>query len=310
MQAFQQPAGLSRRRILGNWDRWHWEGKRSLRIWFITGASRGLGAELVVAALAVGDAVVATARNPQSLTERFGEQPNLLPLRLDVTVEADAKAAIDAAMARYGRLDVLVNNAGYGLLGAIEESSAAEVERIYRTNVFGLLNVTRAALAVFRRQRSGHIINISSLGGYQATAAWGIYCSSKAAVEGISEALHRECAPLGIKVTIATPAFFRSDFLAGSSLVLTETKLDDYHATVGAARAYVSGVAADPDAGQVGCSVEKLAEAVRMVVDSDDPPLRLLLGQAALIRVAEKHANVDTDLANWRAVSEMVDQHI
>jgi NAD(P)-dependent dehydrogenase (short-subunit alcohol dehydrogenase family) len=279
-----------------------------MRIWFITGASRGLGAELVRAALKAGDKVAATARNPQMLTDRFGDHPNLLPLRLDVTVEAEAQGAIDATVKRFGRLDVLVNNAGYGLLGAIEESSAQDVEQLYRTNVFGLLNVTRAAMPHLRAQRSGHVINISSLGGYQATAAWGISCSSKAAVEGISEALQRECAPLGIKVTIATPAFFRSEFLEGSSLILTDTKIDDYQATVGTARDYVAMSVSDPGAGQVGCSLEKLGEAIRSVVDAENPPMRLLLGKAALKRIAEKHANVDGDLETWRSVSEMVDQ--
>jgi NAD(P)-dependent dehydrogenase (short-subunit alcohol dehydrogenase family) len=278
-----------------------------MRIWFITGASRGLGAELVRAALKGGDKVAATARDPNMLTAKFGEHPNLLPLRLDVTVEAQAQAAIAATVERFGRLDVLVNNAGYGLLGALEESSAEEVEKLYRTNVFGLLNVTRAALPVMRRQRSGHVINMSSLGGYQATAAWGIYCSSKAAVEGISEALAREGAPLGIRVTIPTPAFFRSEFLEGNSLVLTDIKIDDYQETVGVARDYVAMSVEDPSAGQAGCSLERLGEAIRMAVESDDPPLRLLLGKAALKRIAEKHANVDRDLDAWRAISEMVD---
>lgn len=163
-----------------------------MRIWFFTGASRGLGAELVRAALKAGDKVAATARNSKNLIDRFGDHPNLLPRRLDVTVGAQARDAIGATVERFGRLDVLVNNAGYGLLGAIEESSAEDVEQLYRTNVFGPLNVTRAALPQFRAQRAGHINNISSLGGYQATAGWGIYCSSKAAVEGISEALARE----------------------------------------------------------------------------------------------------------------------
>jgi NAD(P)-dependent dehydrogenase (short-subunit alcohol dehydrogenase family) len=278
-----------------------------MRIWFITGASRGLGAELAAAILAAGDAVVATARNPGAIMERFGHHPNLLAVRQDVTVEADGHAAAAAAVARFGRIDVLVNNAGYGLLGAIEESSADEVERLYRTNVFGLLNATRAVLPHMRRRRSGHIVNMSSLGGYQATAAWGIYCSSKAAVEGISEALQREGAPLGIKVTIAMPAFFRSEFLEGNSLVFTEARIDDYRETVGVARDYVMAAVSDPSTGQAGCSLQKLAEAIIGAVGGDNPPFRLLLGKAALRRVAEKHANVDADLENWRSVSEAVD---
>jgi len=278
-----------------------------MRIWFITGASRGLGAKLVETILAEGDGVVATARNPKVLTDRFGDHPSLLAVRLDVTREEDCRAAVAATVARFGRLDVLVNNAGFGMLGAIEESSDAEARLVYDTNVFGLLNVTRAALPVMRGQGGGHIINMSSLGGYQATAGWGIYCSSKAAVEGISEALQREGAPIGIKVMIAMPAFFRSEFLEGNSLLQSEVRIDEYNATVGAARDYVAMSVSDPSKGQGGCSLDRLAEAIIMAVRSDNPPFRLLLGKAALRRVAEKHANVDADVESWRAVSEMVD---
>jgi NAD(P)-dependent dehydrogenase (short-subunit alcohol dehydrogenase family) len=278
-----------------------------MRIWFITGASRGLGAKLVETVLASGDGVVATARDPSRLAEHFGNHPDMLALRLDVTREGECRAAAEQAVARFGRIDVLVNNAGFGMLGAIEESSDVEARRLYDTNVFGLLNVTRAVLPVMRRQGGGAIVNMSSLGGYQATAGWGIYCSSKAAVEGISEALQRELAPLGIRTMIAMPAFFRSDFLEGSSLVQSEARIDDYRDTVGVARDYVARSVADSTQGQAGCSLEKLAEAIIMAVRADNPPFRLLLGKAALKRVAEKHANVDADLEGWRAVSEMVD---
>lgn len=278
-----------------------------MRIWFITGASRGLGAEMVKAALAAGDGVAATARNPDVVRKKFGDAPNLLALRCDVTAEAEVQEAVRAATAHFGRIDVLVNNAGYGLIGAIEESSAAEVESLYRTNVFGLLNVTRAALPQMRAQKSGHILNISSLGGYQATAGWGIYCSSKAAVEGISEALFRELGPLGIRVSIVMPAFFQSDFLEGSSLISTQSVIQDYVDTSGAARAYLQNVAKSSTPDQPGCPPEKLASAIRMLVESPNPPLRLLLGKSALKRVAEKHANVDADMNAWRSVSEMVD---
>jgi NAD(P)-dependent dehydrogenase (short-subunit alcohol dehydrogenase family) len=278
-----------------------------MRIWFITGASRGLGARLVETILGAGDGVVATARDPGVLTGRFGDHPNLLAARLDVTVETECHAAVEAALERFGRIDVLVNNAGFGMLGAIEETSDAEARMLYDTNVFGLLNVTRAVLPVMRRQGAGHIVNMSSLGGYQATAAWGIYCSSKAAVEGISEALQREGAPIGIRVMIAMPAFFRSEFLEGNSLVLADSRIDDYRATVGVARDYVAMAVNDPGKGQAGCSLEKLAEAIMTAVRSDNPPFRLLLGKSALKRVAEKHANVDADVESWRDLSEMVD---
>jgi NADP-dependent 3-hydroxy acid dehydrogenase YdfG len=161
------------------------------KAWMITGASRGIGAEIAKAVLASGDKLVATARGQQGL-EHLGSHANLFTVAMDVTNESQVKAGVDAAIQRFGRIDVLVNNAGFGLLGAVEESSAEEVERVYRTNVFGMLNVTRAVLPAMREHRSGHIINLSSIGGFRASAGWGVYCSTKFAVEGLTEALHDE----------------------------------------------------------------------------------------------------------------------
>jgi NAD(P)-dependent dehydrogenase (short-subunit alcohol dehydrogenase family) len=166
-----------------------------MKTWFITGASRGFGALVTERVLAKGDAVVATARKPNQITDRFGDHPNLLAVALDVTDEVQAHAAAKAAVTRFGRIDVLLNNAGYGLLGAVEEASAQEIEALYRTNVFGLLAVTRAVLPHMRRQRSGRILNISSIGGITASPGWGVYCSTKFAVEGLTEALAIELAP-------------------------------------------------------------------------------------------------------------------
>jgi NAD(P)-dependent dehydrogenase (short-subunit alcohol dehydrogenase family) len=160
-----------------------------MRVWFITGASRGFGSLIAREALAAGDAVAATARNPKSITEHLGEHPNLLALSLDVTQEAEARAAAAAAIERFGRIDALINNAGFGLLGAVEEATPEEIARIYGTNVFGLLAVTRAVLPYMRQQRSGRVINMSSVGGYAASPGWGVYCSTKFAVEGLTEAL-------------------------------------------------------------------------------------------------------------------------
>src|SRR5215469_13510460 len=165
------------------------------RVWFITGASRGIGALIAEAALADGNAVVAAGRNVRAIVERLGESAALLPVALDVTDEAQAKAAVQAAVEKFGRVDVLVNNAGFGLLGAVEESADKDVRRMYDTNVFGLLNVTRAVLPTMRANRSGQVINISSIGGYRAAAGFGVYSSTKFAVEGITEALHAELAP-------------------------------------------------------------------------------------------------------------------
>lgn len=190
-----------------------------MRTWFITGASRGLGALIAEQALRIGDAVIATARNPEDVSVRLGSHSNLLAVRLDVTREADAHHAVAEGIKHFGRIDILINNAGFGVLGAVEETSASETERLFATNVFGLLNVSRAVLPHMRRQRSGHVINISSIGGYQAYMGWGVYGSTKFAVEGISEAMHQELAPLGINVTVVEPGFFRTDFLDDQSLV-------------------------------------------------------------------------------------------
>jgi len=177
-----------------------------MKTWFITGASRGFGAKVAAIALARGDRVVATARNPEDVARRLDDHPSLLALALDVTNEAQAREAAAAAVARFGRIDVLLNNAGYGLMGAVEEASADEVEGVNRTNVFGLLNVTRAVLPYMHARRSGRVLNILSIGGYRGAAGFGVYSSTKFAVEGLSEALHTELAPLGVHVQSSSPA--------------------------------------------------------------------------------------------------------
>jgi NAD(P)-dependent dehydrogenase (short-subunit alcohol dehydrogenase family) len=272
------------------------------RVWMITGAARGIGAKIADAALAAGDALVATARDAGAVATRFGEGPSVLPLRLDVTDEAQAAAAVEAAVARFGRIDVLINNAGYGLVGAVEEASATDVRRIYETNVFGLLNVTRAVLVQMRRQRSGHIVNISSLGGYRAAAGFGVYSSTKFAVEGLSEALHDEVAPLGIHVTVVEPGYFRTDFLDSTSLVESQHRIDDYAGTAGAVRSRAATLShqqpGDPD---------KLAPAIVTLVAAKEPPLRLPLGTDAIARIEEKHAFVEREVRAWRSLAASTD---
>src|SRR5215510_15754763 len=159
------------------------------KVWLITGASRGFGQLIARRALERGDAVVATARQPNTLTEALGRSPSFLPVRLDVTSEPQARQVAAQAMDRFGRIDVLVNNAGYGLLGGVEEAGAAEVQAVFQTNVFGLLNVTRAVLPYMRKQRRGHVINVSSIGGYESYPGWGVYCATKFAVEALTESL-------------------------------------------------------------------------------------------------------------------------
>jgi NAD(P)-dependent dehydrogenase (short-subunit alcohol dehydrogenase family) len=274
----------------------------NMRVWFITGASRGFGARIVEEALAAGDAVVATARDPSTITARLGSHERLLATRLDVTSEAEAHEAAGQAVRKFGRIDVLVNNAGYGLLGAIEEASAKETERLFGTNVFGLLGVTRAVLPHMRRQRSGHIINLSSVGGYTGYPGWGVYGATKFAVEGISEALQAEVAPLGIHVTVVEPGFFRTDFLDETSLVRTAQQIDDYRETVGKTRA----LAADFNHGQRG-DPRKLAKAFMELVNAANPPTRLPLGSDTVQRIEAKNAHVAQELAAWRNVAISTD---
>jgi NAD(P)-dependent dehydrogenase (short-subunit alcohol dehydrogenase family) len=272
-----------------------------MKIWFITGASRGFGALIAARALRDGDSVIAAARDPASVAARLGDHPNLLAVRLDVTREADAHAAVDAALKRFNRIDVLVNNAGYGLLSAVEEATGPEVERLFATNVFGLLAVTRAVLPIMRRQRSGHIINMSSLGGYAASAGWGIYGATKFAVEGISEALAAELAPLGIQATVVEPGFFRTDFLDAQSMQ-SAAPIEDYAQTVGVTRAH----AADLNHSQPG-DPAKLADAIVSLAKEADPPKRLQLGSDALARIAAKNREVDAEAARWHDLSVSTD---
>jgi NAD(P)-dependent dehydrogenase (short-subunit alcohol dehydrogenase family) len=197
---------------------------------------------------------------------------------------------------------VLVNNAGYGLLGAVEEASAEEVRRLYDTNVFGLLNVTRAVLPQMRERRRGHVINISSLGGVQSAAGFGVYCSTKFAVEGITEALHAELAPLDIHATVVEPGYFRTEFLEGQSLVTSPTVIGDYAATAGAVRERAKQISLN----QPG-DPERLAQAMLKLVAAEQPPLRLPMGTDTLQVIADKHAFVDRETAQWRELAASTD---
>jgi NAD(P)-dependent dehydrogenase (short-subunit alcohol dehydrogenase family) len=273
-----------------------------MRVWFITGASRGFGALIAAEALAAGDAVVATARDPSHVTAKLGEHPRLLAARLDITQESQAREAVEAAIRRFGRIDVLVNNAGFGLLGAVEEASAQEVERVFRTNVFGLLTVTRAVLPQLRKQRSGHVLNFSSIGGYASAPGWGVYCATKFAVEGLSEAMAGELAPLGVHVTIVEPGYFRTDFLDGQSLAVAQDRIADYDGTSGAIRQHAQVM----NHTQPG-NPARLARAILALVNAPQPPLRLALGSDTVARIAEKNREVTRELEAWRALSLSTD---
>jgi len=273
-----------------------------MRTWFITGASRGFGTLIAKEALKAGDAVVATARNPEAVVAAIGDHPNLLAVALDVTDEAQAHAAARAAVKRFGRIDVLINNAGFGLLGAVEEASGAEVEAVYRTNVFGLLTVTRAVLPHMRRQRAGHVVNISSIGGYTSGPGFGVYSSTKFAVEGLSESLHAELKPLGINVTVVEPGYFRTDFLDARSLTVSPNAMEDYAETAGAVRRK----AAELSHNQPG-DPAKLAAGILKLVDAKDPPLRMPFGSDTVAAIEAKNAFVAAELKRWRQLAVSTD---
>lgn len=273
------------------------------RIWFITGASRGIGAEIARAALAAGDKVVATGRDRDRVAQAFAEAGDrVLPLALDVTREQEVHTAVDAALARFGRIDVLVNNAGYGQLGLFEENEPGDIERQYATNVFGLFHVTRAVLPAMRQQRAGHIFNVTSVAGLIGSPGASIYCSSKFAIEGFSESLAKEVAQFGIKITIVEPGPFRTDFLDGSSVRFGSRTVADY----GDFAAQTNAAYQDRNHKQQGDPV-KLAQAVMVLSATEHPPLRYLAGSDGLGRFDGKLASMRSELDQWRALTLSTD---
>jgi NAD(P)-dependent dehydrogenase (short-subunit alcohol dehydrogenase family) len=271
------------------------------QIWLITGSSRGLGRALAEAVLAAGHGLVATARDPSQLDDlkrRFGA--SILTTALDVTDERAAAAAVKAAVDRFGRLDVLVNNAGYGDVASIEDTSLADFRAQIETNLFGTIIVTKAALPLMREQGSGHIIQFSSVGGRIGPAGRAPYAAAKWGVEGFSEVLAREVGPLGVKVTIVEPGGFRTDF-AGSSTTLREGR-PEYDDTVGKMaryqRDYTGNQPGDP---------AKAAAAVVHLASLAEPPLRLLLGSDAVRGVEQNDAVRAKEQAAWRDLSVSTD---
>ena len=274
-----------------------------MTVWFITGASRGFGLEITREALSRGDSVVATARDPQAVLDAIPDADDrLLAVALDVSDPAQISAAVDAAIARFGRIDALVNNAGRGLVGSVEETSDAEARAIFDVNVFGLLAITRAVLPHMRAQRSGLVVNLSSVGGFVAWPGWGVYSATKFAVEALSEAMTHELAPLGIRSVAIEPGPFRTNFLDGSSLAIAHTEIDDYASTGGAARTW----ATDSNYGQQGDPL-KAAKVIVDLADRDDLPERIQLGTNAFEDVAAKLARTARDQEQWRAVSLSTD---
>lgn len=263
-------------------------------VWFITGCSTGFGRELARLVLEKGWRVAATARDPRKLDDLLaGHGDRGRAIALDVTDQAQVARAVREAEQAFGRLDVVVNNAGYGYLSAIEEGEDAEIRAMFETNVFGLAAVTRAVLPGMRARRAGHIVNISSQGGMVGFPGSGYYAATKFAVEGLSESLSKEVAPLGIRVLIVEPGPFRTDW-AGRSLKQSATWIDDYEQTSGARRKQISGYSGK----QPGDPV-RAAEAIITAVNAENPPLRLVLGRPALEGVRGKLHSVLDEIDAW-----------
>ncbi|MEZ4668637.1 MAG: oxidoreductase [Anaerolineae bacterium] len=272
------------------------------RIWFITGVSTGLGRTLAEAVLENGDYVAGTLRQAEQMAAFTALNPErAFAVQMDVTRPEQVEAAVKQVVDHFGRIDVLVNNSGHGMIGAIEETSDAEARHLFDVNVFGVLTVLRAVLPHLRAQKRGWIVNLSSQGGMRSFAGSGIYCASKHALEAFSESLSLELSHLGIKVLIVEPGPFRTDFL-GRSMVLTENVIADYANTSGQRRTNLSSL----DGKQIGDPV-RAASAIIKAVESPTPPLRLALGEPALTGMREKVQGVLKDWADWEAESLAAD---
>ncbi len=268
------------------------------QVWFITGASRGFGLELVKQLLQQGHQVAATSREVDELRAAVGtKSANFLPLAVDITAEAEVGEAIAATIQQFGRLDVVVNNAGYGQLGSLEEVTDAEARANFDVNVFGTLNVIRHVLPQLRKQQRGRILNFSSIAGIQGNfPGWGVYCASKFAVEGLSESLAAEVAPFGIKVTAVAPGYFRTNFLKSGSLKLAADKLPDYQ-TVRDNEAYHDQLQqANTQLGDPA----KAAAALIKIAAEPNPPVHLLLGEDAYGLADAKIKTLQHDMAQWK----------
>jgi NAD(P)-dependent dehydrogenase (short-subunit alcohol dehydrogenase family) len=269
--------------------------------WLITGCSTGFGREIARAALEAGHSVAVTARNVDAVADfadQFGDRALALPL--DVTDRDQITAAVGSVEKTFGGIDVLVNNAGYGYMAAVEEGEDAEVRKLFDTNYFGVVDTLKAVLPAMRARRSGHVINISSMTGLVANPPNAYYSSTKFALEALTEALAKEVGPLGIKVTAIEPGAFRTDW-AARSMQESSTPIGDYDDNVGARKTLIKQFAdhlpGDP---------RKVAEAVLMVAGLDEPPLRLLLGRDVLAAVREKIADLTASIDHWESVTKNV----
>ena len=268
------------------------------RAWFITGAGRGMGVDIAKAALGAGHAVVATGRNTDAVADAVGEADDLLVVELDITSLASAEQAVQAAVERLGRIDVLVNNAGNFYAGFFEELTPEQIERQLTTNLVGPMNVTRAVLPVMRKQRSGHVVTITSTGGIVGQEFCSAYSASKFGLEGWMESLRFEVEPFGIHTTIVEPGFFRTDLLEKESTAYAELSIADY-----AERTAQTRPAWEAMSGKQGGDPVKLAEALVTIVDQEQPPLRWVAGADAVDTVEQKANDLLAQVDAYRSLS-------
>jgi NAD(P)-dependent dehydrogenase (short-subunit alcohol dehydrogenase family) len=268
------------------------------KVWFITGAGRGMGVEIAKAALAAGHAVIATGRNTDAVAQAVGAGDDLLVVRLDITSRADAEAAVQAAVARFGRIDVLVNNAGNFIAGYFEELTPAQVEQQLATNLLGPMTVARAVLPVMRQQRSGHIIAISSGAGLVGFEFNSAYCASKFGLEGWMESLAPEVAPFGIHTTIVNPGFFRTELLTNASTSYAASSIDDYAERTAAQLTWWNA-----QNGQQPGDPAKLGRALVTIAAEEPPPRRFIAGANALGIAEQKVRDLQEQIAAYRDLS-------
>ncbi len=272
------------------------------KVWFITGASKGLGLALVKKLLAEGHSVAATSRSIDSLIQAVGASSSLfLPIQVDLTSESSVQQAMTLTHQTFGKLDVILNNAGYGIGGSIEELSDAETRTSFDVNVFATLNVIRKAMPILRQQRSGHIINIASIAGFSANTGWAIYAASKFAVVGLSEVLAEDVRELGIKVTVLEPGAFRTSFLTEESLVFAQEQIADYQSIRDSHDKYrhMNGTQiGDPD---------RAAEVILSLTTMENPPVRLFMGSDAYKRATQKVGILQQELEEFKTISQSTD---
>lgn len=269
------------------------------KVWFVTGASKGFGLILVKQLLEKGNSVAATTRNKSDLLKEVPENSNLLVLEVDLANEESVENAISETVKTFGRIDNIINNAGYGLIGSLEELSDAEARLNFDVNVFGSLNVIRKALPYLRKQKSGHIFNFSSIGGYVGDfPGFGIYCATKFAVIGFTEGLAIETKPFGIKVTAVLPGYFRTNFLNPDSIVVPKNAIEDYKETRDSQKLHQEEI----NQNQPG-DPEKGVAAIIEVANSENPPIHLFLGNDAYELAKSKMNSMENELEEWKSVT-------